>query len=97
MARVELAEEVSDDLDRILDHLIGQKIPDAAGRIGELMQAIDVLEHSPYLGRQLKSGKRELIVGRRSHGYLVLYRYLEAADLVFVLGIRGQREAGYRR
>lgn len=96
MVRVELAEKVSDDLGRILDHLIEQKIPDAAVRIGELLHAIDVLEHSPLIGRPVAGGKRELVVGRRANGFVVLYRYIPGSELVFVLGIRGQREAGYR-
>ena len=36
----------------------------------------------------------ELIIGRDSHGYVALYRYVAAIDTVFVLAIRGQREAG---
>lgn len=37
----------------------------------------------------------ELIIGRRSHGYLALYRYAGEVDTVMVLAIRNQREAGY--
>ena len=97
MARVEFAELVSADLERILDHLIQQKIPDSATRIEELMHAISVLEHSPLIGRPAAAGKRELVIGKRSHGYLALYRYVPEIDIVFVLGIRSQREAGFRR
>ncbi len=39
--------------------------------------------------------KRELVIGRRSHGYVALYRYVPEIDTVFVLALRGQREAGY--
>ena len=40
-------------------------------------------------------GKRELVIGRRAHGYVALYRYVSEVDTVFVLAIRSQREAGY--
>ena len=38
---------------------------------------------------------RELVIGRRARGYVALYRYVPAVDTVFVLAIRGQKEAGY--
>ena len=39
----------------------------------------------------------ELVIGRDSHGYVALYRYVAAIDTVFVLAIRSQREAGLAR
>jgi hypothetical protein len=36
-------------------------------------------------------------IGRRSRGYVALYRYVADVDAVFALAIRGQREAGYAR
>jgi hypothetical protein len=35
------------------------------------------------------------VIGRRTGGYLALYRYVPEMDMVFVLAIRSQREAGY--
>lgn len=70
-------------------------MPNAAARIDDIVHAIDVLAHSPLIGKPAAHGKRELIIGRRSHGYVALYRYLEQADIVFVLAVRSQREAGY--
>jgi hypothetical protein len=40
---------------------------------------------------------RELIIGRRSRGYVALYRYVPEIDTVFILALRSWREAGYRR
>jgi hypothetical protein len=37
-----------------------------------------------------------LVIGRRSHGSLALYRYETSIDAVFVLAVRSQKEAGYR-
>jgi hypothetical protein len=59
------------------------------------MAALDVLEHNPLIGRPATNGNRELVIGRRSRGYLALYQYVPAVDRVFVLAIRSQREAGY--
>jgi hypothetical protein len=39
--------------------------------------------------------KRGLVIGRRSHGYVALCRYVPEIDTVFVLALRRQPEAGY--
>ncbi|MES2318908.1 MAG: type II toxin-antitoxin system RelE/ParE family toxin [Pseudomonadota bacterium] len=97
MARVELAPEIAEDFDRILAHLMQYDAANASARITEIVQAIEVLEHNPLIGRALPEGRRELVIGRKAHGYLALYRYLDDIDTVFVLAVRSQREAGYTR
>ena len=96
MARVELAAQVADDFDRILEHLAQYEIAEIAARIDEIIQAISVLETNPLLGRPARNETRELVIGRQSRGYVALYRYVAEVDIVFVLAIRSQREAGYR-
>ena len=96
MSRIELAPELADDFERILDHLAKHEIEDAPSRIGEIIRAIDVLEHNPLIGRPAQDDKRELVIGRRSRGYVALYRYVAEIDTVFVLALRGQKEAGYK-
>jgi len=95
MTRIELAPEVLDDFDRIIDHLQEHDGDDATARANHIIQAIDVLASNPLIGRPLATGMRELIIGRRNRGYVALYRYVADIDTVFVLAIRGQREAGY--
>jgi toxin ParE1/3/4 len=95
MARIELAPEVGDDFDRILEHLVSCQVEIPGQRIGEIIIALDVLEHNPLIGRPMANGKRELVIGRRSKGYIALYRYVPEMDIVFVLAIRSQCEAGY--
>ena len=90
-----MASEVAEDLDRILDHLATYQIDNPDQRIGEIITALDVLEQNPLIGRPVANGKRELVIGRRTRGYLALYRYVPEMDIVFVLAIRSQREAGY--
>ncbi|MBA3904644.1 MAG: type II toxin-antitoxin system RelE/ParE family toxin, partial [Rhodocyclaceae bacterium] len=64
MSRIELAPEVGDDFDRILDHLAQYDVEDAPSRIQEIIQAIAVLEQSPLIGRPAQEDKRELVIGR---------------------------------
>ena len=97
MARVELAPEIFDDFNRFLDHMARFEVEDAPARIGEIVQAVQVLTHSPLIGRPVRGGKRELVIGRNSHGYIALYRFVASIDTVFVLAIRSQRESGYKR
>ena len=97
MAKIELAPEVADDLERILSHLAENDVGDRHARIGEIIQAINVLEHNPLIGRPAGGKMNELIIGRDARGYVALYRYVATIDTVFVLAIRSQREAGYSR
>lgn len=95
MSRVELAPEVADDFDRILEHVLQHQIPDAPSRIEGIIRAIDVLESNPLIGRPIRADLRELVIGRGAEGYVALYRYVPELDTVFVLAIRGQKESGY--
>lgn len=92
---IELAPEVGSDFARILDHLERYNADERGERISEIIAALDVLADNPRIGRPAADGNRELVIGRRAHGYLALYRYVEEINTVFVLGIRSQREAGY--
>ena len=97
MSRVELAPEVADDLERIIDHLTEHDAKDIPQRIDEIVQAVSVLESNPCIGRSVRNDRRELVIGRRNLGYVALYRYISELDTVFVLALRGQKEAGFGR
>ncbi len=97
MSRVELAPEVGDDLDRILNHLFEHEVANAPSRIEDIMRAFDVLERNPLIGRPVRADLRELVIGRRARGYVALYRYVAELDTAFVLAIRGQKEAGFKK
>lgn len=97
MSRIELAPEVGDDLDRILEHILAHDRIDAQSRLHDIIKAIDVLERNPLIGRLVRAELRELVIGRRARGYVALYRYIAQIDVVLVLAIRGQKEAGYAR
>jgi plasmid stabilization system protein ParE len=96
MSRVEVAPEVGDDFERIFGHLAQYDANDVVGRIREIIQAFNVLESNPLIGRPAPGNQLELIIGRRSRGYVALYRYVPEIDTVFMLAVRSQREAGYR-
>ncbi len=97
MPCIELAPELGEDFDRILDHLDQYQVENSVARIHEIVEAIGVLETNPLIGRPAENGKRELVIGLKAHGYVALYRYVSEIDTVFVLAIRAQREAGFVR
>jgi len=95
--RIELAAEVTADFERIIDHLLLHPVEDVPRRIAEIVQALDILEHSPFIGRPLGAGNQELLIGRGSRAYVALYRCVPDIDTVFVLALRSQRESGFKR
>ena len=95
MARIELAPEIRDNVDRILEHLSGHAVEDAPGRVRGIIQAIDVLQHNRLIGRPVSKDTSALVTGHRARGYVASYRDIEQIATVFVLAIRSQREAGY--
>jgi plasmid stabilization system protein ParE len=101
MVRIELAPEVAEDFERILEHLQAFEVADPDERVDEIIAALDILEQNPLIGRPLPGGSdaqlRALIIGRGSRGYVALYSYLPELETVFILAMRSQREAGYAR
>lgn len=97
MSRIETAPRVLDDFDRFLDHLAQFDVGSAPERIAEILQVLQILANNPLMGRPVRGGKRELVIGRDSRGYVALYRYVAKIDSVFLLAVRGQRESGNKR
>lgn len=96
MVRIELAPEILDDIDRFIDHLALHEVVDVVDRVQEILEAIQILSRNPLIGRPVRDGKRELVIGKGSRGYVALYRYLAEIETVFVLAVRAQRESGFK-
>jgi plasmid stabilization system protein ParE len=60
-----------------------------------VIEAVEVLENQPLIGRDMKHGLRELVISRGKSGYVALYSHERKQDVVLVLCVRHQREAGY--
>jgi plasmid stabilization system protein ParE len=70
----------------------------AATRAGQAIAArFFQLETNPQIGRpvDLETGLRELTIPFGDAGYVALYRFDPADDVVVILAFRHQREAGY--
>ena len=96
MARIIFARAAHADLQRIVDYLLQQSPEAAAQAVHRVQSAIDVLREHPLIGRQVQGEIRELVVSRGAVGYVGLYRFDLAENVVRVLRIRHQREAGFQ-
>jgi len=96
LATLILARRLAEDLARIEAHLRTHDIEDVEARLAEIVLALDLLARHPLIGRKVSQGRRELVIGRGSRGYVARYAYDPVADVVAVAAVRSQREAGFR-
>ena len=95
MTRWLVSVDAAQDLEELVDFLRTHQADYAAETIDLILNALTILKQHPEIGRLVQHHFRELIISRGKTGYVALYEYDEAADMVLVLAIRYQREAGY--
>jgi plasmid stabilization system protein ParE len=95
MARVEVTEQALRDLERLFDFLAEEDPTRARKQLLSVRRAFELLADHPLLGREAEEGRRELILSRGRYGYSAKYRWLPVEDVVLILAVRHQREAGY--
>lgn len=95
MAQVILGERARSNLERLVEFLATEDLVAAAQVFDLIVDALKVLERHPQIGRPAEEDLRELVISRGRSGYVALYQYREADDMVVVLALRHQREAGY--
>jgi plasmid stabilization system protein ParE len=95
MTRWLVSVDAAQDLEELVDFLRIHQADYAVETIDLILNALNILEQHPHIGRLVQNQLRELIISRGKTGYVALYEYDEAADVVLVLAIRHQREAGY--
>ena len=95
MSRHLFSADAAEDLEQLVNFLLDQHPEDAIATIDLVVDAIKILDDHPLIGRPVEQGLRELVISRGRTGYLALYDYDEATDLVVILAIRHQRERGY--
>lgn len=96
MAQVIYSEEAFTDVERIVEFLLESSPQAAAKTLEGIRSAIDILEAHPLIGRRADEHISELVISRGATGYLALYRFEPAFEVVRILRVRHQREAGYQ-
>jgi plasmid stabilization system protein ParE len=95
MATVEIAQRALADLERLFDFIAAENPQKARAHILSVRRVFELLADHPLLGRSAEEGRRELILSRGRYGYIAKYRWLPAEDIVLILAVRHQFEAGY--
>jgi plasmid stabilization system protein ParE len=95
MATVEVTRRALADLERLFDFIAAENPQKAREQILSVRKAFELLGDHPLLGRTAEDGRRELILSRGRYGYIAKYRWLPAEDIVLILAVRHQLEAGY--
>ncbi|HEU5481403.1 MAG TPA: type II toxin-antitoxin system RelE/ParE family toxin [Candidatus Tumulicola sp.] len=96
MAQVVYSDDAFADFERIVEFLLEQGRDDAARALTQIRSAISLLEVHPLIGHRVAGELRALVISYGRSGYLAVYRFEAAPDVVRILRIRHQREAGYR-
>jgi plasmid stabilization system protein ParE len=95
MAQVQISARALADLERLFDFIAAEDPAQARRQVLSVHKAFALLADHPLLGRRAEDGRRELILSRGRYGYIAKYRWLPAEDIVLILAVRHQREAGY--
>ena len=95
MTRWLVSVDAAQDLEELVDFLRTHQAEYAVETIDLILNALNILEQHPEIGRLVQHNFRELIISRGKTGYVALYEYDKDSDVVLVLAIRHQREAGY--
>ena len=92
------AEEAFDDLEQIFEFNHERDHAAALAHVDAVRSAVLILEAHPAIGRPTGTGSalRELVISHGESGYIALYEHAPAEDLIRIVAIRHQREAGYR-
>ncbi len=83
------------DLERLTDFLIESDPSAAMNTIDLVEEAVELLKRHLLIGRPVEPPLRELVISRGRTGYLALYSFEPADEVVLILAIRHQRELGY--
>ena len=90
-----VSQEAADDLEALVDFLLSDMPEHAVQTVDLIMDALNILQNHPNIGRPVQHPLRELVMSRGRTGYVALYEYDAQADVDVVLAIRHQRLAGY--
>jgi plasmid stabilization system protein ParE len=95
VAEIIYSAEALADLERIIDFLLEASPDTAAKALAQIRSAVTILASHPHIGRRVDRQRRELVITYGASGYLALYRHDARPDVVRILRLRHQREAGF--
>src|SRR5437867_2947389 len=96
MAEIVYSETAFADLERIIEFMLESSPESGRRTLERIRSAVEILRLHPLIGRRVDNQLRELVISEGATGYLALYRFDAGLNLIRLLRIRHQREAGYR-
>ncbi len=91
------SERAIEDIRRLIDFL-RESAPQSADATGEvILEALEILERHPLIGRPVSPRLRELVISRGRSGYVALYHVDDPTGQILIVAIRHQRESGYHQ
>jgi plasmid stabilization system protein ParE len=95
LAQIIYSDDAFADFERIIEFLLEASPSSASEIVANIQSAILILADHPMIGRKRDAFRRELIISYGHSGYVAMYRYDAAYDMVRILRIKHQREAGF--
>lgn len=95
MAKIVYAQNALANLARAFEFLLEHDQEAAIASASAIREAVEMLANHPMIGRRVAGELRELVISYGKTGYVALYRFIPAHDLVRVLAVRHQRELDY--
>ena len=95
MAQIVYSQNALANLARAFEFLLEHDQEAAIASAAAIREAVELLANHPMIGRRVAGELRELVISYGKTGYVALYRFIPARDLVRVLGVRHQRELDY--
>lgn len=95
MAQIVYSQNAIANLARVFEFLLEHDQEAAIASAAAIREAVELLANHPMIGRRVAGELRELVISFGKTGYVALYRFLPARDLIRILAIRHQRELDY--
>lgn len=95
MAQIVYSQNAIANLARAFEFLLEHDQEAAIASAAAICEAVELLANHPMIGRRVAGELRELVISFGKTGYVALYRFLPARELVRILAIRHQRELDY--
>ncbi len=95
MAQIAYSQNAIANLARAFEFLLEHDPQAAIASAAAIREAVELLANHPLIGRRVEGELRELVISFGKTGYVALYRFLPARELIRILAIRHQRELDY--
>ena len=98
MPHIRLSTRAQADLSRLHAFLVSKDLNAAKRAMLAIRDAFLPLQHAPMIGRPVEDNDelRELVIDFGASGYLAIYRFDPAQDVVTILAVKHQREDDYK-